>query len=1374
MKFGRQLGTVRSRIVIAGIAALTFVTGAAVVIPQMAKADPSKTVILNPQDPADHNVHVSEGLSGTPTVTVNFVLSEDNAHAVTVSYTTQDGKVLPDGTTDPDVPPATAGSDYISRTNSVTFAAHTGTTPKGVDFSIKGDQAFEPNEVFSVVVTDVATSDGFAKGSNGFVTIDNDDSPPNVFLDDPQPVPETNSGTTTMEFPLRLSAPLGQDDHVLVTTQIARVIPPSQPGGQPTTPPRATGGDADAIDPLHTDYINKTNEDFTLKAGTTLFKVPVTIVGDVRDENNEKFELQLSQAPGSALDPHDYGTGTITDDDAPPVLDVSDAFVSEGPLDSAHCTEGTPANGDEDFSQCHQVKFTVTLTPPSDKVVHVDFATDDRSAVAGDDYESTSGSFDDTPPPLTNDTALYFQPGEVSHDVFVDVLGDNTPEPAERFAFDRSNPSNATLGHGEAFGVINNDDGGTFPTVKVANANPATVSESTANASFTFTANWPATTPPTPGQPIEVFYTTADGPENSNCGIARAGSDYTATSGSFTLNWGLTNTASQTVTVPINNDALHEGTECFQMQISDASNAAVTDAVGEATITDDDAAPKVSVDATTTVVEGTGTTATVAHIGVTLDKASGDPVTVNYSTPQPNGAPDPKAQPGADKDYGNTQGNVVFAPGEKTKTFDVNIVADSMDEPDENFDVAITSTDATVDKGAGVVTITDDDDPPVVSIASNKATEGDTGTANATLEVSLSAPSGKQVTVTATTADGTAKQPGDYTSTTKTLTFDPGGPTDQGFQVPVVGDTIDEADETFTATLSAPTNATIAASPNNTGTLTINDDDGGPSFGIDDVTVTEGNTGTTNATFTVTKTGATTQTVGVHFATADGTATQPGDYTSTSGDLSFAPNDTTKQVVVPVKGDTTDESNETFTVKLTAPTNGATVSDDTGTGTITDDDNPPGAPLVGVGGATATEGDPATFTFTLSKASDTDVTVNYSTADGTAKAATDYTAVPAGVATIKAGDLTTTANVATTEDTTHEPQETFTLTINSANGANVDPAFKTGTGTINDDDAAVTKGQVTTGAGPGGGPHIQSFESYKDDPPAVASFMDGAEATGKRVARGDVDGDGIDEIITGSGPGSPSVISVYSSTGQLKASSFAYAGGRFYGGVFVAAGDVDGDGKDEVISGAGPGGGPHVIVWKVTGQSLTPVDGGFMAYNNWSGGVTVAAGDVTGDGKADIITGPGAGGGPDVEVWNGPNRARLFGFMAYTDPQAQPNWNGGVNVASGDLDGDGKAEIVVGPWNGGGPHLRIFEHDGKLRNGGVFAGNPSFSGGLTVAVGDLNGDGKAEIIVGAFSQTNAVKGYTNQTPENLAPIGSVDFKPYGNFGGGNFVAVGKA
>ena len=146
----------------------------------------------------------------------------------------------------------------------------------------------------------------------------------------------------------------------------------------------------------------------------------------------------------------------------------------------------------------------------------------------------------------------------------------------------------------------------------------------------------------------------------------------------------------------------------------------------------------------------------------------------------------------------------------------------------------------------------------------------------------------------------------------------------------------------------------------------------------------------------------------------------------------------------------------------------------------------------------------------------------------------------------------------------------------------------------------------------------------------------------------------------------------------------------FAGGVNVAVGDVNGDGLADIITGAGPGGGPHVRIW--SGADFTEL-GGFFAYDPaFPGGVNVAAGDVNGDGLADIITGAGPGGGPHVRIWSGADFSELFGFFAY-----DPAFPGGVNVAAGDVNGDGLADIITGAGPGGGPHVRIFERSGLQR-----------------------------------------------------------------------------
>src|SRR5207249_9063515 len=209
----------------------------------------------------------------------------------------------------------------------------------------------------------------------------------------------------------------------------------------------------------------------------------------------------------------------------------------------------------------------------------------------------------------------------------------------------------------------------------------------------------------------------------------------------------------------------------------------------------------------------------------------------------------------------------------------------------------------------------------------------------ATLAVSLSAASGRTVTVGYSVNGGSATGGGvDYTLAAGTLTFAP-GVTTQNISLTVVNDTADEIDETVPVTLSNATNATLGAI--STHTYTILDDDPLPSLAINNVIVIEGNSGTTNANFTVTLSPASGKTVTVNYATADGTATAPADYAALpTTTLTFNPGETTKTITVVVNGDLVDELDETFTINLSNPTN-ATLSTGTGTGTITDDDLPP-------------------------------------------------------------------------------------------------------------------------------------------------------------------------------------------------------------------------------------------------------------------------------------------------------------------------------------------------------------------------------------------------------------------------------------------------
>jgi len=201
------------------------------------------------------------------------------------------------------------------------------------------------------------------------------------------------------------------------------------------------------------------------------------------------------------------------------------------------------------------------------------------------------------------------------------------------------------------------------------------------------------------------------------------------------------------------------------------------------------------------------------------------------------------------------------------------------------------------------------------------------------------------------------------------------------------------------------------------------------------------------------------------------------------------------------------------------------------------------------------------------------------------------------------------------------------------------------------------------------------------------------------------------------------IISVYKNNKKIR--EFKPYDGLFKGELSMAVSDLNGDGTKEIITGAGAGGGPHVRVFNNEGKMLT---GGFFAYDkNFRGGVKIAVMDLNGDGTKEIITGAGAGGGPHVRVFNNEGKMLTGGFFAY-----DKNFRGGVSLTTGDVNGDGEKEIITIPTTKIAPEVKVYNKDGKILKS-FLSYDTTFGSGVRVMSDDLDNDGIYEILVGSIS-----------------------------------------
>jgi CSLREA domain-containing protein len=810
------------------------------------------------------------------------------------------------------------------------------------------------------------------------------------------------------------------------------------------------------------DYASAAGE-LTFPAGASVRAFSVQVAGDATDEFDEFFLVSLSDAAGATIF-QGTGFGTITDDDGEPSLSVSDANVTEG-------NSGTAG-----------ALFTVKLSAASGKTVVVNYATADGTANAGSDYNPVSGS-------------LFFQPGTTEQVVSVPVLGDLSVEPNETFTLNLSQAGYATITKGQGTATISNDDDNRAPSA--AEDNYAIDEDKTLNVPSPGVLSNDAdpdsdalrtviVTQPTKGtlklEPdgsfvytphanfngVDLFtYKASDGglAGNTTSAIITVNAINDAPSFAKGPDQSVSMTAGpQTVAgwaTAISPGPADESGQTLGFVITGNTNPALFSTAptvsSSGTLSYTVADNMVGKAAITLELRDNGGT---TGGGQDISPARSFMITVNpvdtstalSSSSNPSGFGEPVSlkavvaatHPGAAK----PQGTVTFKEGSTT------LGTGTLDASGES---TLTITSLT----AGTHTITAHYAGNSIFNQSSSVALAQTVNKGQT-EVTISSSHNPSSLGQNVTFEATVTSPGGIPTGTVQFVVDG---TNSGAPVPLNTSGV----ATFhTSSLTAGTHAITAAYGGDSNFLTSDGTLSGgqavdtqPSLSVNDISVTEGNNGTTNAVFTVTLSKASVLTVNVDFATADGTATSGTDYQATSGTLSFVPGDLTKTITVVVQGDTQNEPNETFKVNLSNALN-AIIGNAQGTGTMLNDDGP-GVQFSGNAysfNEGAGHGD-----IIVARTGDISqpITVDYQTSDqsGTTPCQTNNTgfasdrcdyATAAGTLSFASGETQKTIQLVLINDAYQEGPEQLTIKLGNPQGAAVG-SIDTSTVTVTDDDS---------------------------------------------------------------------------------------------------------------------------------------------------------------------------------------------------------------------------------------------------------------------------------------------------------------------------------
>lgn len=617
----------------------------------------------------------------------------------------------------------------------------------------------------------------------------------------------------------------------------------------------------------------------TSLSGTNGFRIDGELLGDssgravapAGDVNGDGFDDFIIGAPNADPNGNNSGAAYVVFGRTDAVFTIADASITEG-------DSGTS-----------DMVFTVTLSAPSVNPISVTYATGSGTALAGQDFVAV--------PP----TVLTFAPGQTSRTLTVPIIGDLTVESFQTFSVNLSNPTNGSIADGTAVGSIADND---VPGIQIFDAALLEGNSGTSNLVFTVTLTQ------TPVLPATVQFMTMSG-------SATSPSDFVAI-GLTTLNFGVGET-SKTITVQVVGDTAVELTESFSVVLSNPTNATLVNATATGTIQNNDL-PGLSI-GDVSLSEGNSGSA-LATFTVSLSAAVSDSVTVSYSTASGTAV--------AGQDFTAVSPTMLtFNPGQTTRTLTVPILGDLVVEGDETFSLVLSNAvNAAIQDGTAVATITNDDQP-TLSVTDASITEGNTGTAALNFTVTLSQTHVVPVSVSYSTADGTATAPSDYVALgLTTLTFAP-GKTSKTVTVQIVGDSVLESQESFMLGLSNPVNASIADG-SAVGTIIDNDN---VQFSVADITANEGGlyTITINASMPTPAAGS------IRVTTIDGTATFADYFGLLNSEIPFG----VGQTIITFQAQTLDdallEGNETFTITIFDPSIGG-VADSEGVVTIIDND----------------------------------------------------------------------------------------------------------------------------------------------------------------------------------------------------------------------------------------------------------------------------------------------------------------------------------------------------------------------------------------------------------------------------------------------------